>query len=159
MSTIGAFNDMMEQFLEELVQTFPEEPAMKKYQVSFDMMKMGNKRAVMEYFMGNISPHASRIMARDETFFLENTEIVQDFNIGSIWTDSISVNTKSAIWQYMQTLYMLGMTISAVPEETLQEIEKIAKKAAGNMKPGSLDTHAMLSGIQHMMSGLGEKKS
>ena len=32
---MGAWNDMMGQFLTELVQTFPEEPAIKKYMTSF----------------------------------------------------------------------------------------------------------------------------
>ena len=43
-------------------------------------------------------------------------------NLEKHW-GSASENTKNAIWQYIQTLYMLGTTISSIPEDTLSMIE------------------------------------
>jgi len=152
MSTISAFNDMMEQFLEELVQTFPEEPAMKKYQVAFDMLRTANSRACLDNYMKNVGPYSQQIMVKDATFFLENPDVFKDFKLQNIWTDDISENTKNAIWQYLQTLYILGNTISALPGETLSMIEDMAKKCAKDMNTGSLDTAALMAGMSNMFA-------
>lgn len=150
---------MMEQFLEELVQTFPEEKAMKKYQTSFEMLRKANSRACMENYMKNVGPHANHIMRRDASFFLENPDVFKDFNLNSIWTDEVSETTKSAIWQYLQTLYILGNTISALPPSTLNMIEDMAKKCATDMKDGSLDASALMAGMSNMFAGHLQKKS
>jgi len=160
MTTIGAFNDMMEQFLEELVLSFPDEPAMKKYQVSFEILRKANSRGCMENFMKSVRPYSSQIMSKDSSFFLDNPEIVEGFKISSIWTEDLSQNTKDAIWQYLQTLYMLGMTISALPEDALSSLEEMAVRCAKDIKPGDLDANALMSGVSNMfMHGLGQKKS
>jgi len=156
MTTIGAFNDMMEQFLEELVQTFPEEPAMKKYQMSFEMLRKANSRACMENFMQSVTPYSQHIMSKDDSFFLNNPEVFKDFKLNSIWTSEVSDSTKNAIWQYLQTLYILGNTISALPGDTLSMIEQMAKKCAGEMSAGSLDASALMMGMSNMFA---QKKS
>jgi len=152
MTTITAFNDMMEQFLEELVQTFPEEPAMKKYQISFEMLRKANARACMENYMNSVSQYSQQIMAKDDSFFLNNPEVFKDFKLKNIWTDDLSTNTKNAIWQYLQTLYILGNTISALPGETLSMIEQMAKQCAKDMNTGSLDTSALMMGMSSMFA-------
>jgi hypothetical protein len=159
MSTITGFNDMMEQFLEELVQTFPEEPAMKKYRNAFEILRKSNARSCMENFMTNISPYSKQIMAKDASFFMNSPEVFKDFKLDTIWTDDLSENTKNAIWQYLQTLYILGNTISALPENTLNMIEKIAKQCAGEMNAGAIDTSALMAGMSNMFANQLEKKS
>jgi hypothetical protein len=159
MSTITGFNDMMEQFLEELVQTFPEEPAMKKYRNAFEMLRKANSRTCMENFMHNIAPYSKQVMAKDASFFLNNPDVFKDFKLASIWTDDLSDNTKNAIWQYLQTLYILGNTISALPENTLNMIEQLAKQCAGEMNAGAIDTSALMAGMSNMFAGQLEKKS
>lgn len=159
MTTITGFNDMMQQFLEELVQTFPEEPAMKKYRNAFEMLRSANSRACMENFMQNVAPYSKQIMSKDASFFLKNPDVFKDFNLASIWTDELSDNTKNAIWQYLQTLYILGNTIMALPENTLSMIETIAKQCANDMNTGSLDASALMAGVSNMFAGKLEKKS
>ena len=159
MSTITGFNDMMEQFLEELVQTFPEEPAMKKYRNAFEMLRGANSRTCMENFMQNIGPYSKQVMAKDASFFLNNPDVFKDFKLTNIWTDELSENTKNAIWQYLQTLYILGNTISALPENTLNMIEILAKQCAGEMNAGAIDTSALMTGMSNMFASQLEKKS
>jgi len=156
MTTISAFNDMMEQFLEELVQTFPDEPAMKKYQMSFEILRKANARACMENYMQNVAPYSSHIMSKDDSFFLNNPDVFQDFNLKNVWTSDVSEVTKNAIWQYLQTLYILGNTISALPSDTLTMIEKMAKQCANDMNAGSIDASALMMGMSNMFA---QKKS
>lgn len=158
MATLATFNEMMEQFLTELVQTFPEEKAMKKYMTAFDMARKANARVCLQEFMSSITPYAQHIMSRDDSFFIEhNDEIpfINELNLKEHWNDSLSENTKGAIWQYLQTLYMMGMTINALPDETLAMIESVAKQCAMNFDAGGLNEQALLSGMSGLMNTLG----
>lgn len=160
MTTIGAFNDMMEQFLEELSQTFPEESGIQKFKSSFEVLRKANARMCLTNYMIGISPYAQHIMSRDENFFLNHSsdiEFLKELNLKRIWTGDLSANTKAAIWQYLQTLYILGGTISALPDDTLSVIEQMAQKCASEMDPNSFDPSALMG----MLTGalVPEKKS
>ena len=115
MSTISAFIDMLEQFITELIETFPDEKSFKKYQLTIQIARKANPRSVLNTFMESVTPYSQKLMEKDETFITEdavNIEVINELNIKSIWTPDMSENTKSAIWQYLQTLYLLGTTIS-----------------------------------------------
>jgi len=80
---------------------------------------------------------------------------MKDINLKDHW-DTCSENTKNAIWQYVQTLYMLGTTITSIPEETLSMIETVAKQCADNMENNGqeLDENALMKTMQGMLGGM-----
>lgn len=167
MTSVTAFNDMMEQFLRELTQTFPEEKTIKKYAMSFDLVRKSNPRKCVESYMISMSPHSEHIMQKNEAFFLSNTDNVamfKDINLPKYWNDpELSQGTKDAIWQYLQTLFILGTTITAIPAETLTMIEGVAKQCADNMQGGggaeggggALDEKALMSSMTGLLSAMG----
>jgi len=79
-------------------------------------------------------------------------------NIKSYWT-RMSTGTKDATWQYLQTLYMLGTTITSIPADTLNLIEGIAKDCAEKMETegGELDQAALMKMMGSMLGGLPKK--
>ena len=161
MASVSAFNDMMSQFLVELHKTFPEEKGIKKMLTSFDLLKSTNPRLVVDGYMKGVSPYADKISAKDETFLLaeiENIEFLKELDIKRYWS-KMSPNTKGATWQYLQTLYMLGTTITALPADTLSQIENIAKGVADNMQSGDgeLDQDALMQMMGSMLKGLPKK--
>jgi hypothetical protein len=161
MASVSAFNDMMSQFLVELHKTFPEEKGIKKMLTSFDLLKSTNPRLVVDGYMKGVSPYADKISAKDETFLLEeieNIEFLKELDIKRYWS-KMSPNTKGATWQYLQTLYMLGTTITALPADTLSQIENIAKGVANNMQngDGELDQDALMQMMGSMLKGLPKK--
>ena len=161
MASVSAFNDMMSQFLVELHKTFPEEKGIKKMLTSFDLLKSTNPRLVVDGYMKGVSPYADKISAKDETFLLEeieNIEFLKELDIKRYWT-KMSEGTKGATWQYLQTLYMLGTTITALPADTLSQIENIAKGVANNMQSGDgeLDQAALMKMMGSMLNGLPKK--
>lgn len=158
MASVGAFTEMMGQFLDELVKTFPEESGLKKYQSTFDLMKKANPRKCVEVFMGSASAFQQQIMAKDEKFFLEGSvEFLDALNIKKWWNDSLSEGTKGAIWQYLQTLMILGTTITSIDADTLGAIEGIAEKMASGSAGGSGGVPDM-SALQGLMGALGNMK-
>ena len=161
MASVTAFNDMMGQFLVELHKTFPEEKGIKKMMTSFDMLKTTNPRLVVDGFMTGVSPYADKISAKDETFLLneiETIDFLKDLDIKKYW-ERMSAGTKSATWQYLQTLYMLGTTITSIPDDTLKMIEGIAKDCADNMQngDGQIDQDALMKMMGGMLGNLPKK--
>ena len=161
MASVSAFNDMMSQFLVELHKTFPDEKGIKKMLTSFDLLKSTNPRLVVNGFMDGVTPYAGKISAKDETFLLEeveNIEFLRELDIKKYW-GNMSTNTKAATWQYLQTLYMLGTTITSLPDDTLSQIEKIAKGVASQMQDGDgdIDQDALMKMMGSMLGGLPKK--
>lgn len=159
MTTVGAFNDLMEEFLNELVKTFPNEKAMKEYQEAFEIGRLANDRLPMAQFMKEMSPYSAHVSSRDEQFFIENdVNIVKETNLATYWP-TLSDNTKTAIWTYLNNLFLLGSLISMIPPETASAIENIAQQLEGKIDEG-----AMMSALMGMLGGgggipkLGNKK-
>jgi hypothetical protein len=148
----------MGQFLVELHKTFPEEKGIKKMLTSFDLLKTTNPRLVVDGFMSGMTPYAEQLSSRDEKFFMEetkNVDFLKDLDFATLW-GIMSVNTKEATWQYLQTLYMLGTTILSIPAETLTMIESLAKDCADKLENGDqeIDQDALMKMIGGMMGGL-----
>ena len=161
MASVTAFNDMLSQFLVELHKTFPDETGIKKMTTSFELLKTTNPRLIVDGFMKGVTPFADRISAKDENFILEEIEkidMLKDLNIKNYWA-RMSSATKAATWQYLQTLYMLGTTITAIPAETLSLIESIAKDCADKMQTegGEIDQDALMKMMGSMLGGMGKK--
>jgi len=128
---------------------------------SFDVLKSSNPRLVVDAYMKGVSPYAEKISTKDETFLLkeiETIEFLKDLNIKSYW-ERMSANTKSATWQYLQTLYMLGTTITSIPDDTLKMIEGIAKDCADKMQDGDgeINQDALMKMMGNMLGSLPKK--
>lgn len=163
MTSIVAFNDMMGQFLTELHSAFPEEKSLKKYMAAFELMRSANGKLIVDGYMNSIAPYIDKINARDETFFLENAkeiDFLKEINIVECWPKA-SEGTRGAIWQYIQTLYMLGTTITAIPPETLSMIETVAKQCADKLQNDDgeidIDESALMKSMQGLLSGMLKK--
>jgi hypothetical protein len=162
MASVTAFNDMMGQFLVELHKTFPEEKGIKKMMTSFDLLKSSNPRLVVDGFMKGVSPYADKISAKDESFLLKEIDTIdflKELNIKSYW-ERMTANTRAATWQYLQTLYMLGTTITSLPQDTLSQIENIAKGVASKLQDGDggeLNQDALMKMMGSMLGSLPKK--
>ena len=159
MTSVSAWCEMMEQFLNELEKTFPQETNIKKYHASYDLVKKANSRKCVEAFMNGASEYSQQIMQKDESFFLEHgdsIEFLKKMNMKKNWQDpELSQTTKDAIWQYLQTLYILGTTITNIPTEALNMIEDVANKCASQMQQGGGDETALMNGMSGLFSTLG----
>jgi hypothetical protein len=162
-TTAQAFNDMMQQFLDELVLTFPDEKKLVKYQNTFMLLRKAQPKKPMKEFMESIGPHANHLMQKNEEFFKTHAAeipFLDELDIARLWNDNLSENTKGAIWQYLQTLYILGTTINSLPAETLTMIESVAQKCAEQIQEnattpeGTLDESALMNTMSGLMSNL-----
>jgi hypothetical protein len=142
----------MSQFISELSLTFPEEPAIRKGETSFELMRKSNPRKCVDLFMEGANTVSERIMNKDDTLFTDTSlhEAIGQFNIDKYWM-TCSEHTKDVVWQYLSTLYMLGTTITSLPSNTLSMIENVAEQAAESMKDGSHDPASLMKMLGNLM--------
>lgn len=162
-TTTNAFNDMMQQFLDELVLTFPNEKKLAKYQATFILLRKASPKKPLNEFMESVTPYANHLMQKDEEFFKTHAAEVpflDDLDIKRLWNSELSDSTKNAIWQYLQTLYILGTTLNALPPETLSMIESVATQCASQIQEnatapdGSIDQDALMNTMSGLMTSL-----
>lgn len=157
MTSVSSWCDMMENFLNELSKTFPNESGIKKYRSSYDLVRKANPRKCVESFMMACKDYSGEIMQKDEAFFVEKSDeisFLKDLNLRKHWKDpDVTQGTRDAIWQYIQTLYILGTTITTFPPETLGMIENVAEQCATNMQGG--DPNQMMNTMSGLFSNLG----
>ena len=151
MASYTAFNEMYTQFLGELAQTFPEEPAIEK------MLKKHKDEKTYKKVMNKLSPWAQQIMEKDTKFFCEENEFVENLNLHEIWKkDDVSEATRQAIWQYLSSLYGFGVTLQMIPPQFMNIIETEAENCAKGLKEsgGELNEANIMAAAQSMMSKL-----
>jgi len=159
MASYQAFNSMMEEFLNELVETFPEEKALKIEVTKFNTLRKTNSKKVVEGFMHAIGPYQSDISNKNENI-MKRTDIdfLKKINIEKWWTSELSENTKDAIWSYLNTLVMLGTTITSIPSDMLKTIESVAEQCASSMDGDSSqppNMNSLFANLQSMMGNFG----
>lgn len=162
-TTTNAFNDMMQQFLDELVLTFPDEKKLAKFQSTFMIVRKATPKKPLKEFMESVTPYANHLMQKNDEFFKTHASeipFLEDLDIPRLWNSDLSENTKNAIWQYLQTLYILGTTLSALPQETISMIETVAQQCASQLQEnattsdGSIDQEALMGTMNNLMSSL-----
>jgi hypothetical protein len=144
MTTTQAFSEMQLQFAADLTQTFPDVPHPPEVDCPT--------------FLKQLGPWVAQMNAKDPAFFCDQNEFVKSWGLDEIWArPDCSDTTRQAIWQYLQSLYMIGTTMSMFPPETLSMIESVAANCANNMKTnqdGQLDQASLMAGMNSMLSQL-----
>lgn len=165
-SSISAWNEYLKSFINELCETFPECPDLFALLGVVDVMIDDDEHSVLHKFIEEIEPHTEALTNMDEAFFLEaDIDFLKKLGVKQYWTPDLEQETKQAIWQYLQTLLVMGKTILSVPPEMLRMLEDYANKITsqmedGEMDPSQLDLQSLgLGAIRHMQSGGGSSAS
>ena len=133
MASVSAFNQTLMEFLDDLVQTFPENKGIASQKFKLEIAIKANSRIALDTIMPDLAKHASAITQRDESVLQEVQKVFPEIDFVQLWTE-ISDNTKKVIWDYINTLLMLGTTIMSIPSNMLSEIEKIAQSCVSQMQ-------------------------
>jgi len=154
MASVSAFNEMMGNFIGELRKAFPDEKGIKKFETSFDLLRKSNPRKIVETYMVGMGPYADRVSQQDVTLLDEDIGFLKDMNMKANW-ENASQATRGAIFQYLQTLYMIGVTITSIPADTLSAIESLAQDCATKMEAeggaGGINPDALMKMLGGML--------
>tara|TARA_Y100000741_G_C18262025_1_gene560824 strand:- start:345 stop:830 length:486 start_codon:yes stop_codon:yes gene_type:complete len=113
------FNDLFEEFLEKIITAFPNDK-LKTYRRGFLLLKTTSPTIPVNLFMAGCINFKKEIIARDDVFFLKNNNIQEkakmfgnftdDCGLDTYWNE-LSKTTKKAVWDYIQSLFVLGEII------------------------------------------------
>lgn len=133
------FNILLNEFICKMAKTFPEEQKIKVYYRMFEMAKKYNPNVPMRIFMGGCLEFEEQIKMRDSDFFLERDTFVKkcvsyssfsdDLGLKKYW-ESLNDKTKDSIWDYVQTLYVLGEKYISNDNSILNEINDTYQKVS-----------------------------
>jgi len=126
-SYVKIFNQIVDEFFRELIEIFPEEHKIKvQYNLFQTLCKTNIKKACNDFMMGSI-PYLEKICMRDEDFFKgkERPSFLNSMGFENIWTDSLSINTKNAIWNYIKSFFTIGLKVISMPQDSIPLIQYI----------------------------------
>lgn len=167
MASLKAFLSVMDEFVQEMLQTFPEEEIIKAFHEKLEKRKKNKPEKILNNFMNDMSQHADIITKQDEESLLScDSEFLKNTGITKVWvSEEIDDEVKAAIWKYLNTMYVLGTTIKSIPKSLLNQIETMAEQCVKDMPdrggedPVALpDMSALMAGMQNMMAGMGNKR-
>ena len=154
MSSLSTFVNMFEQFLSELMDTFPDKAEIKSYNTKFDILKKSNPKKLLNLFIEHVGPWSDAIYNKDETLILDDKiPFLMDMKFKDIWTSNTCTDsTKNAIWAHLSSLYFFASTISSIPDGLMDNIEKLAQEYATQMKGNSVNDINPSMLIQNMQN-------
>lgn len=165
MASVSAFNQTLQEFLNELSEVFPEEVGIKTQKQKFKLDTVTDTNDALDFVMPILAKHADGISKREDDTIVLINEAFPEFSFTNLWKSDISDNTRKAIWDYLNTLLMLGTTIKTIPTNMLSEIEKIAQSCVSQMQenktqPDQVFVEAQKAifnngMLQNMMSNMG----
>jgi len=121
------FNQIVDEFFRELIETFPEENKIKVQYNLFQTLCASNvKKACNDFMIGSI-PYLEKISLKDEEFFRgsDRPTFLNNMGFENIWKSDLSQNTKNAIWNYIKSFFTIGINVVQMPEETIPVIQYI----------------------------------
>lgn len=114
---VDDFNKILDEFIQKLIDQFPQESKLKNYYSVFKLSKMYDKTVPIKIFMGGCITFKVQIKSRDSNFFVNRKQFVEgiancssfsnDIGLVNYW-HSMTEDTKNSIWEYIQTLFVLG---------------------------------------------------
>jgi hypothetical protein len=111
------FNILIEEFIVKMLNAFPDEQKLRTYYNAFKISKLYSKQLPIQIFMGGCLDFEQQIKTRDAEFFINRKTFVDkcvrassfsnDIGLRDRWESTPEI-TKKSIWDYIQTLYVLG---------------------------------------------------
>ena len=114
------FNMKLKEFVNDLIVVFPQDSDLYSFKTSLNVIGLVNDKQMIELFIQFVhNVYRSRIMNRDESFFLTHTyteevthmadqNVTQQLidKIKSYWSE-MSEQNKNTVWQYFEVLIKL----------------------------------------------------
>ena len=115
-TNIDKFNNLFNEFTDKIINKYPEK-SLVEYKKAFTLLNIASPSTPSSLFMAGCIDYKNQIKNRDELFFVNNVDIkhkIRSFSIeigiNKYWNE-LSDNTKTAIWDYIQSLFLLGELI------------------------------------------------
>jgi len=151
---IEEFNKTIDEFINKLILQFPNEPKIKTYYSAFKVTKMYDKTMPLKIFMGGCLPFTEQIKNRDSEFFAKRKTFVNRLQQSSSFTDDVGLvnywenlsdKSKTAIWDYVQTLFVMGEMYINKDSNFINKINKVYDQISFDKSLENIEKHQTFS--------------
>lgn len=129
LTNIEHFNNYLKLFINNIISTFPEYKDILEnyYDDLLESEKCNNDKYVKRY-MTKMQEYKKNISDKNCELFKDNIYILKNIDFKNIWeSGELTDNNKEKIWEYLQTLYILGETIINSSEKITNLVKKFKK--------------------------------
>mgnify|MGYP000898496748 CR=1 FL=1 len=128
------FNNLIEEFIVKMLNAFPDEQKLKTYYNAFKISKLYSNQLPIQIFMGGCLDFEQQIKTRDAEFFMNRKTFVDKCVRASSFSNDIGLKdrwettpeiTKKSIWDYIQTLYVLGEMYIKKDRDIVDKINQV----------------------------------
>jgi hypothetical protein len=151
---IEEFNKTLDEFINKMIAQFPNESKLKTYYSAYKVTKMYDKTMPIKIYMGGCLNFTDQIKNRDSDFFAKRKQFVDKLKQCSSFTDDtglvnyweqLSDTSKNAIWDYVQTLYVMGEMYINKDTNIINKINSVYDNMELNETLQDLDKNKTLS--------------
>ena len=149
---VNAFIDYELQFLNALVEVFPEDTNLKASKLEFTMatqhapenLREAKKEELLQTWNKYMGPLASACQQKNAQAVMQTKNFppyIQKINIEQKWSE-VDEETREVIWQYLNELQkysQMYLLYKAVPNNMMQKIQTMAMGMAEQMKNGEMN--------------------
>ena len=157
-TNIEHFNSYLKLFVENIIASFPElKEVLSDYYKPLLEEDTCNDDKYVKRFMKQMREHKNNISSKNNALFTESIHILKNVDFKDIWaSDELSDTNKDIIWEYIQTLYILGETIMGDVEKVLSLVNNFKQIKDGNFDEDASD---MDNELLDMFRNLSENKN
>lgn len=133
-TNIEYFNNSYRSFINDILSTFPEfKEVVTEYYGDFLESGDSNDDKHVKRFMRKINNYKGQIVQKDESIFSESLFLIKNVDFKKIWeSEELSDSNKETIWEYLQTLFVLGKTIISDSDKIKQMVENFKNLRENN---------------------------
>lgn len=153
------------EFLADILNVFPEykdklveayNPFLSRQQDRIQGDNQEKCDIAME-FLNNISKYNKEIADKNDSLFENDIYLLHKVNFKEIWESKISDNTRTKIWNYLQTFSMLSITINSNKDlkKIMNSLDNIVKGDASENDNNELN--AVLQNLRKLSTSLTKK--
>ena len=112
-TNIEYFNSYLKLFVNNIIETFSEfEDILKEYYKELLENESCNDDKYVKRYMKKMKDHKNLISNKSDELFNDSIFILKNVDFKIIWSsEEVSDNNKDKIWEYIQTLYIIGETV------------------------------------------------
>lgn len=133
-TNIEYFNYNLKLFVNDIIKIFPDlETSLKEYYGEVLSDASSNEDKFIKRFMRKMGEHKTLISQKNEDLFKDPVFVLKGVDFKEVWiSDEVTDSVKNSIWDYIQTLYVIGETIVSDSSSIKKLVENFKKLREDN---------------------------
>jgi len=157
-TNIEYFNSTLKLFINDIIKIYPEyNDSLNEYYGDLIKIDSCNDDKYVKRFMRKFVVHKELISNKNNDLFNESVYFLKNVDFKEVWENKITVESiKKTIWDYLQTLFVIGDTIISDTDRIKSLVETLKKNR--NNETVDDELHPENKELMNMLQNLSENK-